>query len=61
MGVFEYPCPSCGTPQKERAPNGTEVTPRLCAACQEKEREEARNVQKAKDDKEAGREKARAR
>lgn len=37
MGVTEFPCPSCGTPQKVRAPNGVEVKPSLCAACREKE------------------------
>lgn len=35
MGVTEYPCPSCGQTQKVRAPNGAEVNPRLCAACEE--------------------------
>lgn len=38
MGVTEYPCPKCGTPQKVRAPNGVEIKPSLCAACAEKER-----------------------
>jgi pyruvate/2-oxoglutarate dehydrogenase complex dihydrolipoamide acyltransferase (E2) component len=38
MATFEWPCPKCGTPQKVRAPSGTEVNAqKLCAACEEKE------------------------
>lgn len=39
MGSYEWPCPKCGTAQKVRAPNGSEVAPKLCAACEEAERE----------------------
>lgn len=35
MGSFSWPCPRCGQDQKTRAPNGTEVNPRLCAGCEE--------------------------
>lgn len=41
MGVTEFACPGCGQAQKVRAPNGVEVSPRLCAACQEAENAEA--------------------
>ena len=52
MGVFEFPCPGCGTPQKIRAPAGQEVnTQALCAACAEKKANEARD--KEEDHKEA--------
>lgn len=40
MGVFEYACPSCGTPQKVRAPNGSEIIPQPCAACTEAQQKE---------------------
>lgn len=41
MGVTEFPCPGCGTPQKVRAPNGQEVNAQaLCAACTEKKAHE---------------------
>ena len=44
MGSYEWACPKCGQAQKVRAPNGTEVQPRLCAACEEAERKEKESV-----------------
>lgn len=47
MGSFEYPCPKCGQAQKVRAPNGSEVTPRLCPACQQAETDQAKDSERA--------------
>lgn len=62
MGVTEFPCPKCGQAQRVRAPNGQEIKPRLCAACEEKERESqgSANTPNDKHEEEAGK-KARAR
>jgi hypothetical protein len=50
MGVTEYPCPKCGTPQRVRAPNGQEVKQNLCAACAEKEQAQQQQQQEAHDE-----------
>jgi endogenous inhibitor of DNA gyrase (YacG/DUF329 family) len=48
MGTTTIPCPRCGQAQTTQHDNGTEVRPRLCAACQEienhKEAEEEKDT-----------------
>lgn len=40
MGQTTFPCPTCGQVQRVEHENGTEVTLRLCAACDQLRQEE---------------------